>query len=134
MRIGFTGSREGMTDNQVDKFGGLIIGLKPSEFHHGDCVGSDEMAHEIVREVMPECRILIHPPTLRKFRAFCEGDYHYQVKPYLERNRDIVACTDLLIATPNGLEKRRSGTWATIRHARDLNLNIEIIYPTEESK
>lgn len=134
MRIGFTGSREGMTLLQCKKLRERITELQPEEFHHGDCVGSDEIAHGIVREAAPECKIIVHPPAKAKLRAFCEGDYHYRAKPYLERNRNIVSLTDLLIATPSGPEKRRSGTWATIRYARDLNLNIEIIYPAEENK
>ena len=55
--------------------------------------------------------------------------YMRKPKPYLERNKDIVDETGLLIATPKGEEIVRSGTWSTIRYARKNHKKIIIIMP-----
>ena len=105
------------------KAGGLL------EFHHGDCVGADAEAHAIADE--NNAYIVVHPPSNPKSRAFVEG-YGVRLlpRPYLERNHAIVDSTDLLIATPKQtFEVRRSGTWATVRYARDIGRAITILYP-----
>lgn len=136
MKIGFTGTQNGMTEKQKMKFARLILDLYPSEFHHGDCVGADAEAHRIVRffdfhHQKPPCqlRIIIHPPINDSKRAFCGGEALLP-KDYLSRNHDIVDSTDLLIACPKGSkEETRSGTWATVRYARKKMKKIWIIYP-----
>ena len=51
-------------------------------------------------------------------------------KGYLDRNHDIVDAADVLIAAPSGTtEKRRSGTWATVRYARKLGRTICVVLP-----
>ena len=64
MKIGFTGSRTGMSDKQKE---GLVIKLQEfsfSEFHHGDCKGADEEAHAIVREIgRASCRERVSSPV-----------------------------------------------------------------------
>jgi hypothetical protein len=68
----------------------------------------------------------VHPPTDDRKRAFCTGNgADWEPKPYLERNHDIVDETTILIACPNGEERMRSGTWATVRYARQRILNHE---------
>ncbi|HEY8864588.1 MAG TPA: hypothetical protein VIO37_10510 [Candidatus Dormibacteraeota bacterium] len=69
-------------------------------------------------------RIVIHPPDNGRLRAFRgkEGSSAEveirPVKPYLERDRDIVADVELLIACPGEFhEINRSGTWYTVRRA-----------------
>lgn len=72
----------------------------------------------------------IHPPINPAKRAWCTGDFTYPEKDYLDRNRDIVNCTDILITCPSGYtEKLRSGTWATIRYARKIGKTVVIIFP-----
>jgi len=130
MKIGFTGTRKGMTEPQKKNFGKLLKKYDISEFHHGDCIGSDEEAHEIADKL--NCRIHIHPPLDRKHRAFCNplATYSHPPKPYLERNHDIVNDTAILIAAPDSdKEKMRSGTWATIRYAKKKGKDVIVIYP-----
>ena len=133
-RIGFTGTQVGMTFDQKITLVSILRRLKPSEFHHGDCIGSDEEAHELVRTLNNSwglrCLIVIHPPDDDSKRALCAGDETREPKPYLERNHDIVADVDLLIATPKSdAEQLRSGTWATVRHARKQSRMTCIILP-----
>lgn len=72
-----------------------------------------------------------HPPVDEKLRAFCIFDELRESDEYLKRNRVIVAEGDALIATPSGYKEipRGSGTWATIRYAREAQLPRLIVWP-----
>jgi hypothetical protein len=128
MRIGFTGTRLGMTVAQRMRFADLLAGVA-GELHHGDCVGADTGAHSIACDL--GLRIVIHPPDDPKLRAWCRpADRTLAPKPYLQRNRDIVLDTECLIAAPGeAVEQLRSGTWSTVRYARKLGRPIWIINP-----
>ena len=141
MKIGFTGSREGMSDAQKEGLRALlkahfVIG---AEFHHGCCVGGDEEAHKIASEL--GYWVVFHPPTdLRFVSGFMRSNLnstgrrnlHQRVPlPYLDRNREIVEETVELIAAPKEnvepVQKRGGGTWATIRCARRLGRPVTIL-------
>ena len=123
MKIGFTGSREGMSQNQKEQFVLLMYHLKPTEFHHGDCEGADAQAHDIVREFFPHVKITVHPPISNYLRAFKKGDTMMPLDNYIPRDERIVDSTDYLIGAPKVTdhEERRSGSWYTIRYARRKN-------------
>lgn len=146
-KIGFTGSRKGLTQKQVAELLKFIIIYHPFELHHGDCLGADAKAHKTYYTYPePGKRIIIHPPINDKLRAFCNLEEEFTVdnilndtivemreeKDYLDRNRDIVDETDFLIAFPNGSDgaakNRRSGTWYTVRYARSVNKPVTIVY------
>ena len=119
MKIGFTGTQDGMSQHQKEQFVLIMQELLPIEFHHGDCIGADAEAHDIVREFFPDVKITIHPPLNKNKRAFRVGDVQKDLLSYLDRNKMIVDETNLLIATPKGnKEVLRSGTWSTVRYAR----------------
>jgi hypothetical protein len=129
-KIGFTGTRSGMTDKQKEAVRLLLkqVPSDPTEFHHGDCVGADAEAHAIAR--MTGLKIIGHPPNDSKAQAHCDFD---EVRPkayYLNRNRDIVDETEILIACPAEYSNvLRSGTWSTVRYARIQERPIIIIHP-----
>lgn len=132
IKIGFTGTRHGMSDAQKNSFLTLIKEKEFNEFHHGDCIGSDEQAHKMVEtyknDHKEKIKIHGHPPKYKKYRANCKFDIEYTPDDYLERNHNIVDATDILIATPDVPETLRSGTWATVRYAREKNKKIYIIH------
>ena len=131
-RIGFTGTQDGMTKAQRSKVCALLVELDPSEFHHGDCIGADSQAHQIADGLsIPIC---IHPPDNERKRAFCGGAQEIRAPlPYLVRNREIVAWSDVLIATPkSSKEELRSGTWSTVRRAREAGKPTYIVLPSGE--
>ena len=131
--IGFTGSRSGMSDQQKESFLQVVKDLeKISTFRHGDCIGSDADAHKIMKN--RNCHIIGHPPSYKKYRAFCDCDIFLNSKAYLDRNKDIVNSSEILIATPAGIEKLRSGTWSTVRYARKKARPIYIIMPNGKIK
>ena len=135
MKIGFTGTQQGMTEEQrVHLANNMLIEIVTAdeniEFHHGDCIGADAEAHELVRVLFPYATIVIHPPSNPSKRAYCRGDLVLPTKTYLDRNHDIVNSVDYMFATPKEPEEvLRSGTWATIRYARKKNVPIEVITP-----
>lgn len=146
MDIGFTGTQNGMTQDQRRKVMMTLAGFIPAEglreliMHHGDCIGADAQVHEICREY--GYSVVIHPPQNPQKRAFCfSGNIRrvWEEKPYLNRNMDIVGCAELMIAAPGGhSEKLRSGTWATVRYARYREVSLIIVWPdgttTEERR
>jgi len=140
--VGFTGTRKGMTEEQKRSFALLLETLGEERefecFHHGDCKGADAEAHRMVLAIQDQgyIPIVIHPPKVDRDRAFCDENgvkdavTARPVKGYLERNHAIVNETGLLIACPETRrEKRRSGTWATIRYARKQEMSIYFIWP-----
>lgn len=130
MILGFTGTQRGMTKEQQGAFENYVLSCGLHEFHHGDCIGADEQAHKIVRACWHGVRIVGHPPKEDRKRAFCQFDETWMPKPYLERNRDIAGVCDTLIATPGeSTEQLRSGTWATVRYARQADKTVVIIQP-----
>lgn len=151
--IGFTGTEEGYNcgadlEHQGERgrtmFQWLVYlraKLGRIEVHHGDCIGSD-------RDVHGQCLALgiprvLHPPVNPSKRAFAHKidgvgftinasntSMVLDPEPYLDRDWVIVDRTVILLATPKGrAEEIRSGTWATIRHARAAKRWIIIVYP-----
>lgn len=142
MDIGFTGTRDGMTVKQVQGFNSLLssefFDKEIKSFAHGDSVGADSQAHDLMDGVAR--LIVIHPPTDSKLRAFHKLEDSdkskiiiYPPRDYLQRNHNIVDACDVLIATPKEeKEKLRSGTWATVRYAKKSGKRVIIIYPNGE--
>jgi predicted Rossmann fold nucleotide-binding protein DprA/Smf involved in DNA uptake len=114
---------------QEERLRELLYSWEFTELHHGDAIGVDELAHKMAaarRNALARAgtrlTIISHPPVNDSKRAFCEdADEVCVPKDYLERDRDIAAESDVLIALPSTAdEQRRSGTWATVRYARKL--------------
>ena len=116
MKIGFTGTRKGMSGLQKEQLayilalfvrGDITRKLLMTEFHHGDCPdGADQEADEIARGFM----------CYRIYRYWPEKP---TPKALLARDRKIAELCDVLIAAPEtDRERMRSGTWATVRYAR----------------
>jgi hypothetical protein len=137
MRIGFTGTRHGMSKTQFNKVAELLatfITDGPSTFNHGQCIGSDCEAASLAYSL--GYVVIAHPgyspkyPNWRGSRgSFDQNNIILPEKPFLDRDHDIVNESDVVVATPNQKEEqRRSGTWATIRYARKTSLVI-IVFP-----
>ena len=131
MKVGFTGTQQGMSQSQKKAFVEFLNSIKMKEFHHGDCIGADSDAHNLVVQNMSVIvEIHVHPPIKNNKRAFNCGKVLYPAMDYLSRNREIVDLTDILIATPKGfVMENRSGTWYTVRYAGKVGRRILIIFP-----
>jgi hypothetical protein len=132
MKVGFTGTQHGMTGEQALLLNQLLHQLKPTEFHHGCCVGADEVANRMANAF--DIPTVAHPPLNEiKMALNLINVTTLPPKEYLERNMDIVDATDCLIATPwTTQEVLRSGTWATVRYARRKGRTIYLLFPHGE--
>lgn len=134
IRVGFTGTKDGMRGRQKEevRFHLLAFFTRGSEFLHGDCVGSDIEAAVIAAELG---YITIAYPgqsgsVTNRYRANHNSDVIHNPAPFLERNHIIVDSCHAMLATPKELhEQLRSGTWATIRYARKMKRPLTIIFP-----
>lgn len=138
MKIGFTGTRKGMSKNQKEQFKLLLklclFGRSKNEFHHGKCKGADEQAHKIAcDDIMDVDCIIVHPPKDRTHEGLhCKMTWYDVIelprKSYLERDRDIVNDTDILIACPKNMNQIHSGTWYTINYAHKKGKPVIILW------
>lgn len=144
MKIGFTGTRSGMSDRQkelVMRELSVIVAHEKDEvfFFHGGCVGADMDFHffsKEFRELKDETKkIEIHVyqghsaknPNDHSLRGdYRDADIIYPSKTYFERNRSIVNDCDLLIATPYN-DNQQGGTWYTINYAKKVGKRIIIL-------
>jgi hypothetical protein len=138
MKVGFTGTSIGMTPEQKTQVRELLTSFKSQgavEFRHGLCIGADEQAARIAKEL--GYRVIAHPgynpknPAGRMYRSdFDENDEVLPEKPFVPRDHDIVDETQRLIAAPRSqTEEIRNGTWTTVRYARTKHKDIDMVYP-----
>jgi hypothetical protein len=75
--------------------------------------------------------IVVHPPNIDTMRAFSRGAIEIlPPKPFLDRNRDIVDQSALLIVGPNTKdEQNRSGTWSTFRYCCKKKKLAFLVFP-----
>lgn len=135
-RIGFTGTRKGMSRMQRETLN-MLLQLTRTwtrvDFHHGDCLGADYEAYKLAKA--HDHLTYAHPAKGAFWRAYTQSDCIYPALPPLERNHVIVQSVQLLLATPSEHEEqRRSGTWATVRYARKLGCPLWIIFPNGRVK
>lgn len=104
--------------------------LERIEWHFGMCVGADEFAADLAKSA--GFYLVGHPPKNRRLVSIrVKPDEVRQEEDYLDRNRAIVHESGLIFALPKeDHEVLRSGTWATIRYARDNGNPLCIIYPS----
>lgn len=129
--VGFTGTRKGLSAAAYSTLAWFFDAIKtPATLRHGDCIGADSSAHYIAQR--RGFQVIIHPPDQKALRAYCKDAFSVlPEKPYLERNKDIVAASDRLFAAVPGPEDEHpsSGTWATVRYAEAAYLPVTLIYP-----
>lgn len=133
--IGFTGTRRGMTPEQKEAVRRYLLEVYPTEVSHGDRVGSDAEFHDLVREILPACKIVIRPGPDEELRAFKQGDVLLPVKTHYARNRDIVDnATAVLVVSACSSPQPKGATRYAINYAIKKNVAVDVIYPTGEMK
>jgi hypothetical protein len=137
MKIGFTGTQQGLTPRQLGIVYERIVALKPDVLLHGGCIGADDEVDELAstlgieRHVYPSTiEVKRVPNSVLLARTGSRAVIMPPASP-LVRNRYIVEHCSVLLACPGGREELlRSGTWATIRHARrNKHVTLTIVYP-----
>jgi hypothetical protein len=77
--------------------------------HHGECEGADLQFDDFVKTRFPHIKVVPHPANGNP----------------LKRDKEIVGIVDVLIAAPRtDKEVLRSGTWATVRYAREKGIPV----------
>lgn len=124
-KVGFTGTQAGLSTRQKSEVRLVLLNAKALhildtlEFHHGNCIGADEQAAAIAKEL--GFWVVAHPPiiTTKMSILLYLNDEVRDPEEYLDRNHTIVDECDELIATPKQTDEvLRSGTWTTIRYAK----------------
>lgn len=138
MRVGFTGTRKGMTNDQKFKVREELEYYRSDVFEfwflHGNCVGSDEQALHIATSLGYKTRAYPTDMPDLQIPVFLSDEAMEYAQP-LTRNRRIVRDADVMIATPKESVEpasyRGSGTWFTINHCRKQNVKRTclIIWP-----
>lgn len=126
MKIGVTGTRSGMTEEQ---FGSVELFLRSTtgELHHGDCVGVDVEVAELAKEI--GYRIVCHPPVKDDLRAKHASDEVREPLSYFARNRKIVDECDVLLVVPyQKTHQSNGGTWYTHDYAVKQGKKVIVFY------
>lgn len=137
IRVGFTGTRRGMTVTQRAAVRQTLVAWDDRYFldeaHHGGCVGADLEFNALCEQM--GLRVIVHPSMVGRQTQSVLKTAHRVMTPLppLVRNKCIVTDTDVLLAAPATVhEIVRSGTWATVREARRRLRPIAIIAPDGE--
>lgn len=126
--LGFTGTRDGMTDAQQLMIWECLKRWRPIELRIGDCRGADDQVFTLA--VHEGIRTVAHPPINEEFRAFCAADLVLPPQHYLQRDRDLVDASGVLLAAPaSPVDVGWSGTWYTIRYARKRRRSVVVVGP-----
>ncbi len=128
--VGFTGTRHGMTPQQVASTYDLlhrIVGV--THAHHGDCVGADADFHAMATRL--QLWRVGHLPVDETHRAFCAFDEVRSPLKHMQRNKAIVVGADVMIACPfDAIEKSVGGTWKTVGFTRKAGKPLAIVWPS----
>lgn len=138
MNVGFTGTRSGLTDEQLMALDELLYQLSKEDTSytllHGNCVGADEQALTLANNL--GYWTVAYPTDIPSLQIeLALSDEARESEPPLTRNRHIVRDCDVLIAGPRETKEpppmRHQGTWSTVRYARKQNLlrKTYIIWP-----
>lgn len=128
--LGFTGTRDGLTETQRsivrDVIDGHTVG-KIRMLNYGMCIGADDE----VWGIADAAGIIItgHPSNILGMVVYRPCAFVCKPLPPLERNKNIVRSSGILLACPAGEEIQRSGTWATVRYARKMSTRAMIVMP-----
>ena len=138
MRVGFTGTSSGMTNDQLLQVHMLLGDLQhyagATQATHGMCIGADEQFHDQAKGFgyftigLPG---VTHEGKVWKRSEKCQCDLVLPERFFLARNQAIVTESDVIIATPKQKVEqfRGSGTWSTIRYARKDKRRLIIVWP-----
>lgn len=129
----FTGTHRGMSAKQLERLFEVWGVLRPDIVTNGCCEGADRQLHGVAAAQDIATEFFPSNPEQREWAESVQGimEVVHRVEPPLKRNRSMVATGRRgLVAAPYTVaEITRSGTWATVRYARNVNRPIWIIYP-----
>lgn len=129
MKVGFTGTRAGMTDGQREVVSNLLMVHNVTFAVHGKCIGADTDFHGLVGAHSDLTWIKIRPGPIKEMQGNCVGHEELPPEPHFKRNRAIVDDADLMFATPATTFETSGGTWYTINYTKKVKKPLIIIWP-----
>jgi hypothetical protein len=134
MDIGITATREGLTGPQLESIINRLDVMQKTQhdfLHQGCCIGGDEQI--TIAAFTLGYRICSHPPTDRRYYfsklAYELSENKCTELSYLARNLEIINHSSVVIGAPKTkYEELRSGTWSTIRIAREAGRHTIVVY------
>lgn len=128
MNIGFTGSgHRDPSTLQKEKLREVLERRPRAVLVHGGCIHADDFADALAAKLGID-RVVFPASNVKPYQRISETVLRSRngskvtimpARPALDRNRDIVNFSDLLLALPGQkTEMLRSGVWATVRFAR----------------
>lgn len=130
--LGFTGTRAGMTPEQLTRVIVYVKELKPDLAVIGGCDGADDDFQDVCEQlgVPYEIRPSFVQIGQRKTWPRAAKVHPAPAGSPLIRNRQIVEQATHMIATPKeNFSILRSGTWATIRYTVAAKKPLRVFYP-----
>jgi len=135
MKLGFTGTRKGLTQIQTTVLANFLCFID-DDFNtllQGQCIGADYKSCLMAKDKY--WSIESYPPTDKRFVHNFKCDIYHDEKPYLERNKLIVENSDYMVCCPKEMEEQlRGGTWYTIRYTKWIDKPHTIIYPNGDRR
>jgi hypothetical protein len=131
--VGVTATRRGLNSHQLTNIFRWLLSDRRniSKLHHGKCVGGDEEINDAARSL--DIYTVGHPPVNPRYLSDCVVDEEREAKEYLERDRDIVWETAVLLVAPYQNEEpssyRGSGTWYTYGVAKENKHRVVLFWP-----
>jgi len=135
-RLGFTGTREGLTVGQrqaldrrvqelVCEHAGKVVAV------HGACVGADAAFDRVcIDHTIPRSHRPGPVPALRMKNSQTLGSFVFSPEPFEVRNKKIAESVDHLLVCPKQMtEQRRGGTWQTYRFGLRRDIQITTFFP-----
>lgn len=135
--MGFSGTRNGLTLEQSELLEKCMWAnqLSVPLCIHGDCIGADAEFDALAQNYGYERGIL--PCTFENMRARCDlnpidpARVLAQPMAPMKRNREIVGMSDLMLICPPNFKRisSGSGTWATARFSKRVDVRTILIFP-----
>lgn len=128
MKIGVTGTREGMNEAQFEQVKKFLKECGGTVLHHGDCTGVDVEVACLAKEM--GYKIVCHPPKSTETQGHFGGDEVREPAGYLQRDRAIVDACEILLVVPLQNERQdKGGTWYTYDYALKTGKTVHMCYP-----
>jgi len=122
-----------MSAKQLERLFEVWSVLRPDIVTNGCCDGADRQLHSVAAAQDIATEFFPSNPEQREWAESVQNvmEVVHRIEPPLKRNRSMVSTgrRGLVAAPYTTSEITRSGTWATVRYARNINRPIWIIYP-----
>lgn len=123
MKVGFTGTRKGMSGLQASQLQ-YVLAL----FYHADKAVNRKPELHFGRHESVELKADKEAAALASSLGYATEPHYAMRGEELDRNREIIAEVSVLIAAPEtDVEEQRSGTWATVRYARKKGIPVVML-------